>query len=38
MRLYDGMIGLATRGFDKARFAALLKALAAPADDGPRLP
>lgn len=38
MRLYDGMIGFATRDFDKARFSALLRTLAAPStgddDDG----
>jgi death-on-curing protein len=37
MRLYDGMIGFATGDFDKARFAVLLKTLAAPIvddDDG----
>jgi len=33
MRLYDGMIGFAIGEFDKARFAALLKTLAAPISD-----
>ncbi len=33
MQLYDAMIGFATGDFDKARFAALLEALAAPVEN-----